>query len=209
MAFAVVSDCKLSDLRKITDGSGYDASGSTSETKLRANCANSSSATNVKMTVSFWPGTRTLTIAGPGRVNDAFFVLPHSSTSTLTGTLTWSGGGTYFASRCLNQNSSNLGSKWQLNNSGTSTASASLSGNDSISWSNGNGTATSQSFSVTPGSPAGTDFMEMMQVVEANNCWERFYCNTSGGSAAGNVHVTSESNANGTLTVYDQDGGGF
>ena len=75
MAFAVVSDCKLSDLRKITDGSGYDASGSTSETKLRVNCANSSSATNVKMTVSFWPGTRTLTIAGPGRVNDAFFCI--------------------------------------------------------------------------------------------------------------------------------------
>ena len=205
MAFAVASNLKLSDLRNITDGNGYNASGSTSQTKLRADCANSSSATNVKMKDSFFPGSRTLTIAGPGRSNDAFFVLPHSSTSTLTGTLTWGTGGTFFASRCLNLNSSNLGAKWQLENSGTSTAGSSLSGNDSISWTNGNGTATSQVFSVTPGDPAGTDFMEMKQVVQANNSWERFYCNTSGG----NVHVTSESNANGTLTVYDQDGGGF
>lgn len=205
MAFAVASNCKLSDLRNITDGNGYNASGSTSQTKLRADCANSSSATNVKMKDSFFPGSRTLTIAGPGRSNDAFFVLPHSSTSTLTGTLTWGTGGTFFASRCLNLNSSLLGNKWQLENSGTSTAGSSLSGNDSISWTNGNGTATSQVFSVTPGDPAGTDFMEMKQVVQANNSWERFYCNTSGG----NVHVTSESNANGTLTVYDQDGGGF
>ena len=205
MAFAAASNCKLSDLRNITDGNGYNASGSTSQTKLRADCANSSSATNVKMKDSFFPGSRTLTIAGPGRSNDAFFVLPHSSTSTLTGTLTWGTGGTFFASRCLNLNSSLLGNKWQLENSGTSTAGSSLSGNDSISWTNGNGTATSQVFSVTPGDPAGTDFMEMKQVVQANNSWERFYCNTSGG----NVHVTSESNANGTLTVYDQDGGGF
>ena len=205
MAFAAASNLKLSDLRSITDGNGYNASGSTSQTKLRADCANSSSATNVKMKDSFFPGSRTLTIAGPGRSNDAFFVLPHSSTSTLTGTLTWGTGGTFFASRCLNLNSSLLGNKWQLENSGTSTAGSSLSGNDSISWTNGNGTATSQVFSVTPGDPAGTDFMEMKQVVQANNSWERFYCNTSGG----NVHVTSESNANGTLTVYDQDGGGF
>ena len=205
MAFAVASNLKLSDLRNITDGNGYNASGSTSQTKLRADCANSSSATNVKMKDSFFPGSRTLTIAGPGRSNDAFFVLPHSSTSTLTGTLTWGTAGTFFISRCLNLNSSLLGNKWQLENSGTSTAGSSLSGNDSISWTNGNGTATSQVFSVTPGDPAGTDFMEMKQVVQANNSWERFYCNTSGG----NVHVTSESNANGTLTVYDQDGGGF
>ena len=196
MAFAVAENLKLSDLRSITDGNGYNGSGTTSQTRLRADCANSSTATSVGMKDSFFPGSRTLTIAGPGRVNDAFFVLPHSSTSTLTGTLTWGTAGTFFISRCLNSNSSLLGNKWQLNR---------LSGNDTISWTNGNGTATSQVFSVTPGDPAGTDTMEMKQVVQANTCWERYFCNSTGG----NSHVTSESNANGTLTVYDQLGGGF
>ena len=94
-----------------------------------------------------------------------------------------------------------------MNNSGTSTKGATLSGNDSISWTNGNGTATTQTFIVTtPDDSPGPDLCEMMQVVQANTAWEAFYCNTAGGSAAGNVHVTSEDDGNGTLTLYDLDG---
>ena len=49
MAFSSASNCKLSDLGLIVTGYGSQTGGSTTATSLRANCANSGSATNVKM----------------------------------------------------------------------------------------------------------------------------------------------------------------
>lgn len=212
MAFAVKKDCRLSDLGLITAGNGYNSTGSnTSETQLRDDCANISSNTEVQLAGDFFPGTRTLTTStntsGATRVNNAAFTILHNASTNIIGTIAWGTADTYFITRCLNTNSSNLGGKWQLENSGTSTKGATLSGNDSISWTNGNGTATTQTFIVTtPDDNPGPDLCEMMQVVQANTAWEAFYCNTAGGSAAGNVHVTSEDDGNGTLTLYDLDG---
>ena len=209
MAFAVKADMRLSDLGLITAGNGYNSADSaTSEISLRGDCANSGSATNVSLGSSFFPGTRTLTTStntsGATRVNNAVFTILHNASTNIIGTLAWGTAGTYFIARCLNTNSSNLGAKWQLNNSGTSTKGASLSGNDTITWTNGNGTSTTQTFVVTtPSASAGPDFCEMIQVVQAGTAWEAFYCKDDDG---GNVHVTSEDDGNGTLTLYDVDG---
>ena len=60
MAFGNPDNCRLSDLGLITAGNGSSTSGSsTSQTALRANCANSSSATNVSIWNSFKSPTQT------------------------------------------------------------------------------------------------------------------------------------------------------
>ena len=85
MAFANASNCRLSHLRRITDGDGGNTSGNTAQTKLRADCANSSSDTNVKMWGSFYPGTRSLSHSLSYTGDDTTWVLPHNTATTMFG----------------------------------------------------------------------------------------------------------------------------
>ena len=71
MAFSSASNCKLSDLGLIAAGSGNQTGGSTTATSLRADCANSGSATNVKMWASFAPNARDMTFS-PVPTSNAF-----------------------------------------------------------------------------------------------------------------------------------------
>ena len=62
MAFSSASNCKLSDLGLIAAGSGNQTGGSTTATSLRADCANSGSATDVSLWDDFKAsGTVTVT----------------------------------------------------------------------------------------------------------------------------------------------------
>tara|TARA_R110001583_G_scaffold140049_3_gene292177 strand:- start:516 stop:1085 length:570 start_codon:yes stop_codon:yes gene_type:complete len=189
MAFANADECRLSHLRRITDGDGGNTSNNTAQTKLRATCANSGSATNVKMWGSFYPGTRSLSHSLSYSGNDTNWVLPHDTATTNTTTLTWGTGGTFFASRVLTPNATFLSAKWQANRT---------SGNDSVSL--GSGSGTQKAFTFTTGDPANTDFWVIKMVTAANSAWENFFCDDSGS----NNDVASEA-----ITIYDQDGGGF
>ena len=189
MAFANASNCRLSHLRRITDGDGGNTSGNTAQTKLRADCANSSSNTNVKMWGSFYPGTRSLSHSLSYTGDDTTWVLPHNTATANTSTLTWGTGGTFFASRVLTPNATFLSAKWQANRT---------SGNDSVSL--GSGSGTQKTFTFTTGAPANTDFWVIKMVTAASSAWENFFCDSSGS----NNDVASES-----ITIYDQDGGGF
>ena len=60
MAFGSPDNCRLSDLGLITAGNGSsNSASSSSQTALRANCANSNSATNVSVWNSFKSPTQT------------------------------------------------------------------------------------------------------------------------------------------------------
>ena len=183
MAFSSPSNCKLSDLGLIVNGNGDQISGSTSQTSLRASCANSSSDTNVKMWASFAPNSRDITFS-PAPTANAFTL---SSNTQITATMAYSSPGTYYQNRVMTTNSSWLGNKWQDNRT---------SGNDSTS----NFTRTSTTFSWlhTLGAGGGTDFWTIGQVVPSNTAFERFFCDASGSQT-----ILSES-----ITIYDTSGGG-
>ena len=185
MAFSSPSNCKLSDLGLIVDGDGDQLSGSTTQTSLRADCANSGSATNVKMWASFAPNSRDMTFS-PTPTSNAFTL---SSNTQITATMSYSSPGTYYQSRVMTPNTSWLGSKWQDDRT---------SGNDSTS----NFTRTSTTFSWlhTLGTVGGatTDFWVISQVVPSSTAFERFFCDASGSQT-----ILSES-----ITIYDTSGGG-
>ena len=183
MAFSSASNCKLSDLGLIVTGYGSQTGGSTTATSLRANCANSGSATNVKMWASFAPNSRDMTFS-PTPTSNAF---TFSSNTYITATMAYSSPGTYYQSRVMDTNTSWLGSKW----SETRT-----SGNDTTS--NFTRTSTTYRWLHTLVSPAGTDFWTISQVVPSGTAFERFFC-----SASGSQTILSEN-----ITVYDTSGGG-
>ena len=182
VAFSSASNCKLSDLGLITAGNGDQQSGSTSQTSLRADCANSSSATNVKMWASFVPNSRDITF-NPSPTSNAFTL---SSNTQITATMAYSSPGTFYQSRVMTPNTSWLGNKWQDNRT---------SGDDSTS----NFTRTSTTFSWlhTLGSGGSTDIWTIGQVVPSSTAFERFFCDASGSQT-----ILSE-----TITVYDTSGG--
>jgi len=184
VAFSSPSNCKLSDLGLVTSGSGNQTSSSTSQTKLRADCANSGSATDVKMWASFVPNGRDMTFS-PTPTSNAFVL---TANTYITATMSYSNPGTYYQSRVMDTNTSWLGSKWQDDRT---------SGNDSTS----NFTRTSTTFRWlhTLGSPASTDFWNISQVVPSGTAFERFFCDDSGSQT-----ILTES-----ITVYDSGGGGL
>ena len=183
MAFSSASNSKLSDLGLVTSGSGSQTGGSTSQTKLRADCANSGSATNVKMWGSFVPNSRDMTFS-PVPTSNAFTL---GTNTYITATMAYSSPGTYYQSRVMDTNTSWLGSKWQDNRT---------SGNDSTS----SFTRTSTTFRWlhTLGAGGGTDFWTISQVVPSGTAFERFFCDASGSQT-----ILTES-----ITVYDTSGGG-
>ena len=184
MAFSSASNCKLSDLGLIVDGDGDQQSGATSQTRLRADCADSSSATNVKMWASFAPNARDITFS-PTPTSNAF---TFSSNTQITATMAYSSPGTYYQSRVMTPNTSGLGSKWQDDRT---------SGDDTTS----NFTRTSTTFSwlhTLGGGGASPDFWTISQVVPSSTAFERFYCDASGSQT-----ILSEN-----ITVYDTSGGG-
>jgi len=183
VAFSSASNCKLSDLGLIVTGNGSQTGGSTTATSLRANCANSSSATNVKMWASFAPNSRDMTFS-PTPTSNAF---TFSSDTYITATMAYSSPGTFYQSRVMTPNTSWLGNKWQDDKT---------SGNDSTSTF----TRTSTTFRWlhTLGTGGGTDFWDISQVVPSNTAFERFYCDASGSQT-----ILTES-----ITIYDTSGGG-
>ena len=184
MAFSSASNCKLSDLGLIAAGSGNQTGGSTTATSLRADCANSGSATNVKMWASFAPNARDIVFNPTGTANSFVF---NSSPVTMTATMTYASPGTFYQDRVMTPNTGWLGTKW----SDTRT-----SGNDTTS--NYTRTSTTYRWLHNLGSPASTDFWVIKQVVPSGTAFERFYCDDSG-----NQTILSE-----TITVYDTGGGG-
>lgn len=183
MAFSSALNCKLSDLGLVTAGSGSQTGGSTTQTRLRADCANSGSDTNVKMWGSFVPNSRDITFS-PVPTSNAF---TFSSNTYITATMTYASPGTYYQSRVMTPNTSWLGNKWQDDRT---------SGNDSTS----SFTRTSTTFRWlhTLGAGGGTDFWTISQVVPSSTAFERFFC-----SASGSQTILSEN-----ITVYDTSGGG-
>ena len=157
MAFSSASNCKLSDLGLIVTGYGSQTGGSTTATSLRANCANSGSATNVKMWASFAPNSRNMTFS-PTPTSNAFVF---GANTQITATMAYSSPGTYYQSRVMTPNTSWLGSKWQDDRT---------SGDDTTS----NFTRTSTTFSWlhTLGGAGTVDFWDISQVVPSNTAFE-------------------------------------
>ena len=183
MAWNNASDVRLSDLGLITAGNGSNTSASTSETQLRADCANSGSATNVRLWDSFKPGTADISFSGTG-VSDTDWTF--SANTTVTATMGYSSSGTYFSSRVTGQNSW-LYTKWEANRT---------SGNDTSSWSSRSATQAVMNHAL--GGTASTDFWTIRQVVPSGTAFERFYCNTTGSNVIDTENVT----------VYDTSGEG-
>ena len=183
MAFSSALNCKLSDLGLIVDGDGDQLSGSTTQTSLRADCANSNSATDVKMWASFAPNARDITFS-PTPTDNAFVL---SDDTQITATMAYASPGTYYQSRVMTPNTSWLGSKWQDDRT---------SGDDTTS----NFTRTSTTFSWlhTLGGAGTVDFWDISQVVPSNTAFERFYCD-----ASSNQTIWTE-----RIDVYDTSGGG-
>ena len=183
VAFSSASNCKLSDLGLIVDGDGDQTSGSTTQTSLRADCANSNSATNVKMWASFAPNSRDMTFS-PTPTSNAFTL---SSNTYITATMAYASPGTFYQSRVMTPNTSWLGTKW----SDTRT-----SGNDTTS--NYTRTSTTYRWLHTLVDEPNTDIWVIKQVVPSSTAFERFFCD-----ASGNQTILSE-----TITIYDTSGGG-
>ena len=183
VAFSSASNCKLSDLGLIAAGSGSQTSGSTTQTSLRADCANSGSATNVKMWASFAPNARDIVFNPTGTANSFVF---NSSPVTMTATMTYASPGTFYQDRVMTPNTGWLGTKWQDTRT---------SGNDTTS--NYVRTSTTYQWNHNLGSPANTDIWVIKQVVPSGTAFERFFCNTTGGN-----EIYDE-----TITIYDTSGG--
>ena len=184
MAFSSALNCKLSDLGLIVDGDGDQLSGSTTQTSLRADCANSNSDTDVKMWASFAPNARDITFS-PTPTDNAFVL---SDDTQITATMAYASPGTYYQSRVMTPNTSWLGSKWQDDRT---------SGDDTTS----NFTRTSTTFSWLHNLGAGgvsPDFWTIGQVVPSNTAFERFFCDDSG----------SQTILSDNIEVYDTSGGG-
>jgi len=186
MAWNNASDVRLSDLSQIVAGNGSTTGYSTSQTRLRADCANTSSG-QVRLWDSFKGGAPDITFTGAAVQSGANNTWISGSNFSVTATMSYSSYGTYFISRVMD-NQSWLYSKWQADQT---------SGNDTQGW--GTRTATTAVINMTLGSPAGTDFWEFKQVLPSGTAFERFYCNSTGGNT-----FDTES-----VTIYDQGGGGF
>lgn len=182
MAWNNPSDVRLSDLSQIVAGNGSTTGYSTSQTRLRADCADTSSG-QVRLWDSFKGGAPDISFSGTG-VSDTSWTF--GDDSSVTATMSYSAHGTYFITRVID-NQNWLYSKWQADQT---------SGNDTQSW----GTRTSDTavINMTLGSPANTDFWEFKQVVPSGTAFERFYCNSTGG------HTLDTEN----VTIYDTSGGG-
>ena len=185
MAWNNAQNVRLSDLSQIVAGDGDETGYSTSQTRLRADCANVSSG-QVRLWDSFKGGAPDISFAGAAVSNADDTVWTSGSNFSVTATMNYSAYGTYFITRVID-NQDWLYSKWQADKT---------SGDDTQGW----GTRTSDTavINMTLGSGDATDFWEFKQVVPSGTAFERFYCNSRGG------HTLDTEN----VTIYDTSGGG-
>ena len=189
MAFGSPDNCRLSDLGLITAGNGGNTSGSsTSQVALRANCANSSSAANVSLWNSFKSPTQTQMRSGTTLddepEDDTFNVT--TSNSSHTGDVTMDAPdtyatGTYFMSRCWNQNTTFIQNTWEA-----VTASGSIFSFHTISSSNKSPT-TCRWTSTFQGNNTGTGSVYIRQTLDGSSAWKKFFGEDSSDDFMGRV----------------------
>ena len=190
MAFGSPDNCRLSDLGLIAAGNGGNSSGSgtTANKKLRADCANSSSATNVGLWNSFKSPTQTQMRSGTTLddepEDDTFNVstntYSHSSDVTMDSPDTYTVG-TYFMSRCWNQNTTFLQNTWDA-----VTASGSIFSSHTISSSNRT-PLTCTWTSNFQGNNTGTGSVHILQSLDGVSAWKKFFGEDSSNDFMGRV----------------------
>ena len=189
MAFGSPDNCRLSDLGLITAGNGSSTSGSsTSQTALRANCANSSSATNVSMWNSFKSPTQSQLMGGTNLddepEDDTFNVTTsnssHTSDVTMDSPSTY-GIGTYFMSRCWNLNTTFIQNTWEA-----VTASGSIFSYHTISSSNRTPTTCTWT-STFQGNNTGLGSVYIRQALDGSSAWKKFFGDDSSADFMGRV----------------------
>lgn len=189
MAFGTPDNCKLSDLGLITAGNGSNASGSsTSQTALRADCANSSTATNVSLWNSFKSPTQSQMMSGTTLdeepEDDIFSVTTndnsHTSSVTMDSPNTY-GVGTYFMSRCWNQNTTFIQNTWEA-----LTVSGSIFSSHSISSSNRSPTTCTWTSNFN-GNNTGSGSIYIRQTLDGTSAWKKFFGSDSATDWMGRV----------------------
>ena len=201
MAFGSSDNSKLSDLGLIVAGNGSSTSGSaTSQKKLRADCANSSSAANVKLWDSFKSPTQSQMMGGTvlddDPEDDTYEVDTNDSSvggSVTTDSPSTYGIGTYFMSRCWNLNTTFIQNTWEaviatgsIFGSGTTTSETDLT----TDWSTS-----------LQGNNTGTGSVYIRQTLDGSSAWKKFFGLDSGtdwmGRVTANVNRTSGGNGEG------------
>ena len=189
MAFGSPDNCKLSDLGLITAGNGSSTSGSsTSQTALRANCANSNSATNVSMWNSFKSPTQSQMMSGTTLddepEDDIFSVTTsnnnHTSDVTMDSPSTYTTG-TYFMTRCWNLNTTFIQNTWDA-----ITVSGSIFSYHTISSSNRSPT-TCRWTSTFQGNNTGSGSVYIRQTLDGSSAWKKFFGDDSSNDFMGRV----------------------
>ncbi len=180
MAFGSPDNCRLSDLGLIAAGNGSSTSGSaTSEKRLRADCANSSSATNVRLWDSFKSPTQSQMMSGTvlddDPEDDTYEVDTNDSSvggSVTTDSPSTYGIGTYFMSRCWNLNTTFIQNTWEaviatgsIFGSGTTTSETDLTTDWSMSL---------------QGNNTGTGSVYIRQTLDGSSAWKKFFGTDSG-----------------------------
>ena len=180
MAFGSPDNCRLSDLGLIAAGNGSSTSGSaTSEKRLRADCANSSSATNVRLWDSFKSPTQSQMMSGTvlddDPEDDTYEVDTNDSSvggSVTTDSPSTYGIGTYFMSRCWNLNTTFIQNTWEaviatgsIFGSGTTTSETDLKTDWSMSL---------------QGNNTGTGSVYIRQTLDGSSAWKKFFGTDSG-----------------------------
>lgn len=153
----------LGTLGGIVAGNGHATSKPTSQVSLRADSANSSSATNVSLWASFKGGSASLSpdddSYDPESVNGSYISYSCSHSST----------GTYFVSRVLDTNNTGFGNMWNLHKN---------SGDDTITLSNQTKTTTRVNVSVTEsGESNNADDWDINQNTVSGTLLYQFYGN--------------------------------
>tara|TARA_R110000751_G_scaffold268727_2_gene368441 strand:- start:256 stop:864 length:609 start_codon:yes stop_codon:yes gene_type:complete len=201
MAFGSPDNCRLSDLGLIAAGSGSSTSGSaTSQKKLRADCANSSSATNVRLWGSFSSPDQSQMMSGTVLDDDPedYTYEVDTNDSSVGGSVTTDspstyGIGTYFMSRCWNLNTTFIQNTWEA-----VIATGSIFGSGTTT----NETAVTTDWSMSlQGNNTGTGSVYIRQTLDGSSAWKKFFGLDSGtdwmGRVTANVNRTSSGGGGG------------
>tara|TARA_R110002020_G_C16272539_1_gene771214 strand:- start:21 stop:629 length:609 start_codon:yes stop_codon:yes gene_type:complete len=189
VAFGSPDNCRLSDLALISAGNASSNSGSsTSQKRLRADCANSSSATNVGLWNSFKSPTQTQMRGGTTLddepEDDTFNVDTgdnnHTSAVTMDSPSNYSTG-TYFMSRCWNLNSSFLSGTWEAAVNTGSIFQGSFGTTASETPLTTNYTVTFQ------GNNTGNGSVYIRQSLDGTSAWKKFFGEDSNDDYMGRV----------------------
>lgn len=189
MAFGVPDNCRLSDLGLIVAGNGSSTSGSaTAQKRLRADCANSSSATNVRLWDSFKSPNQSQMMSGTNlddEPEDDIYEVDdndssHSGSVTMDSPDTYAVG-TYFMSRCWNLNTTFIQNTWDA-----VTASGTIFSHHTISSSNRSPTTCTWT-STFQGNNLGTGSVYIRQTLDGSSAWKKFFGEDSSNDFMGRV----------------------